>query len=299
MLAWASNARMVKDNMDTTLYQAILRRRSVRRYDKSPLDTDTLQRVKDLVGSVKPLTPGNQWQVRYQDDLAREDLSALLGAYGAILTPPHVLVPYLLGEHHPLTDLGYRAERLAVGLTALGLGSCFVGTLSREPQLRERLDLPPGAQIGALLVYGRETTSGVGKGVNRAFRTLVGAAAKLSMDRLCFLETFDQPGAPPEAFLPLVEAGRHAPSADNAQPWRFLWRAGALHVFVNRRNLRYGPEAYQAYRLYDGGICLGNIALALEALGMAGEWQLYAPDAADAPPHPASLEPLARLVLAV
>jgi nitroreductase len=243
------------------------------------------------------LVPGNQWQVLSRDDLARADMASLLGAYGIILTPPHALVPYLLGAHHILADLGYRAEQLAVRLTMLGLGSCFVGTLPREAKLREQLGLPSGAHIGALLVYGREAGSSTGRGFNRAVRLVAGAASKLPLARMCYRESFDQPGAPPDDIAPLLEAGRRAPSAVNAQPWRFLWHAGALHVYVTRRNRRYGPAVYQDYRFYDGGICLANIALALEALDMQGAWQMYAPDAPEAPAHPDDLEPLARLDL--
>jgi nitroreductase len=284
--------------MDSALYQAILSRRSVRRYDQARLDGDTLAQVGSLVAGVKPLVAGNQWQVSSRDDLARADMAGLLGAYGIILTPPHAFVPYLLGRRHPLADLGYRAEQLAVRLMTLGLGSCFVGTLPREAALRQQLGLPAEAQVGALLVYGREACSRTGRGVNQAVRLLAGAAAKLPLARLCYRESFEQPGAPPEHIAPLLEAGRRAPSAVNAQPWRFLWHAGAVHVFVTRRNRRYGPAIYQDYRFYDGGICLANIALALEALDMQGAWRMYAPDAPEAPAHPDELEPLARLDLA-
>ena len=217
--------------MDDPLYRAILQRRSVRRYDKSPLDADTLQRVRDLVAATKPLVPENPWQVLYQDDLAREDWSALFGAYGGILTPPHVLGALLVGQRHPLTDLGYRAEQLAVGLTALGLGSCFVGTFTREARLRERLGLPQDAQIGALLVYGRATTSLAGKGVNSAMRALAGAANKLSLERLCFLESFDQPrGASRPRCCRWWKRGAARPRRSTPSPGAFCGARGAAPI---------------------------------------------------------------------
>ncbi len=283
--------------MEGVSYETIVQRRSVRRYERTPLEAEVLQRVRDLVAAIQPLVAENVWRVRYADELAREDLSALLGAYGGILTPPHALVPYLVGERQPLVDLGYRAEQLAVGLQALGLASCFVGTLTREAPLLARLQLPAGAQIGALLVYGRESRSRLGQGVNRAMRAFAGATNKLPLQQLCYLESFERPGSPPEGMLPLLEAGRRAPSAVNAQPWRFLWREDVLHLFVQRHNARYGAGAGQAYRYYDGGLCMANVMLALEARGMAGVWRLYGHDGVDAPPHPQALEPLAALEL--
>ena len=51
------------------------------------------------------------------------------------------------------------------------------------------------------------------------------------------------------------------------------------------------------YRLYDGGICMSNVALALEALGWEGQWQMLDGDEDDLPEHPPDLQPLAVLDL--
>ncbi|NLG27877.1 MAG: hypothetical protein GX557_08185 [Chloroflexi bacterium] len=280
--------------MDEVLYRAILERRSVRRYDSVSLEVGLLARVRALADTVQPLVQTNTWRVLYTDELAREDLAILLGAYGRLLSAPHALVPHLLDGRDALIDLGYRAEQLAVGLALLGLGSCYVGTLAHEGALRARLNLASGATVGALLLYGREATDWPGRALNRTLRGSVGATNKRPVDKLCYVDSFARAGLPPDELLPLLEAARSAPSASNAQPWRFLWRQGVLHLYVTRRNLRYGLGPTQNYRLYDGGICMANVALALRAMGRAGKWQLHT-DAA--PMHPDTLEPLAYLVL--
>jgi hypothetical protein len=58
-------------------------------------------------------------------------------------------------------------------------------------------------------------------------------------------------------------------------------------------------EANADYRLYDGGICLANISLALEAQGQEVRWQLLADGQEGVPDHPDALQPLAKLDLAV
>ena len=141
--------------------------------------------------------------------------------------------------------------------------------------------------MGALLLYGREATDWPGRALNRTLRGSVGATNKRPVDKLCCVDSFARAGLPPDELLPLLEAARSAPSASNAQPWRFLWRQGVLHLYVTRRNLRYGLGPTQNYRLYDGGICMANVALALRAMGRAGKWQLHT-DAA--PMHPDTLE---------
>jgi nitroreductase len=241
--------------------------------------------------------PSNRFEVLVRDVTPGEDLVETLGAYGRIVSPPHYLVPYTIGDVCPLTDLGFRVEQIAVRLAGTGIGSCYVGSLGRENLVRKRFGLPATARVGAFLAFGYPATSVKGRAFNATVRRFAGATNKLPADRIFFDRSFDNPTAPPVELAPLVEAARSAPSAANAQPWRLLWRDSVLYLFVQRVNRRYGTELNADYRLYDGGICMGNVALALEALGMAGRWRLREDVAPDSPGHPTSLQLLAELSL--
>lgn len=280
---------------ESHLYQAILARRSVRRYDRTPLKEAKLAQVQEIVSGVKPLVPDNRFEVLMHNVSAVEDLVATLGGYGRIVSPPHYLVPYLIGTAHPLEDLGYRTEQIAVRLTRLGVGSCFIGSLSREAAVRGRFSLPKEARVGAFLVFGLPSRALGNRAVDAMMRAAVGAANKLSTERLFFRDTFETPTKPPPELAPLIEAARHAPSAVNAQPWRFLWHGEHLHLFVKGHNPKYGRGATAYYRLFDGGICMANASLALDALGMKGLWTMYEGTEPDIPPHPHQLQPMARL----
>jgi nitroreductase len=279
------------------LYEAILARRSVRRYEKRPLDEATLAQVREIISSVKPLIPENQFEVLVRDEVMGEDLATVLGGYGRFYTPPHSLAPHMLGEQHVLEGLGYRTEQIAVRLAALGIGSCYIGALRREEEVRLRFGLPNGARIGAFLVFGRPATAAGGRTFNTLMRRGLGGHKRLPVERIFFRDTFDNPAAPPSAISPLIEAARAAPSGVNAQPWRFLWRDGRLYLFVTRNNPKYTIAGSQEYRLHDGGICMANVTLALEALGMEGQWVMYQGIEPDIPDHPADLHPLATLVM--
>lgn len=280
------------------LYQTILARRSVRRYDRTPLDEPTVAQVRAIVAGVRPLVPSNQFHAVLRELPPGADPVRELGGYGRVVNPPHYLVPYVVGERHALTDLGCRAEQIAVRLAAMGIGSCFIGCLGREEAVRARFGLPEGARIAALLTFGRPSSAAGGRTVNSLMRAAVGAGKKRPIPSIFFSETFDHPALPPQPIAQLIEAARHAPSAVNAQPWRFLWHGGQLHLFVKRHNLSYGPGPSAQYNLHDGGLCMGNVLLALEALGMEGHWVLYEGHEREIPPHPARLVPLARLCLA-
>jgi nitroreductase len=277
------------------LYQAILARRSVRRYAGERLDAGTLAQVEGIVDQVRPLVPENRFDALLRDVYPGEDLVRALGAYGLIVSPPHYLVPYAVGEAHVLTDLGYRVQQIAVRLVRLNIGSCYVGSVRREEQVRTRFGLPQEARIGAFLTFGYPATALGGRAFNALMRSAVGATNKLPANRIFHRDTFDQPAIPPGDLGPLIEAARHAPSASNTQPWRFLWRDETLYLFVRRRNMRYAYGLGAEYRLYDGGICMANVTLAMETRHVAGQWHLLDGTEPDLPDHPAELEPLARI----
>jgi len=286
---------MSKASLD--LYQATLARQSVRRYEREPLDEPTLSQVQQLVSAVEPLVPENDFRATMRDAPPGTNLIRDLGGYGRVVNPPHYLVPYVLGQEHALEDAGYRVEQISVRLAAMGLGSCFIGALTREDEVRARFSLPEAARIGAFLVFGRPSTSLAGRATNRLLRSVAGASRKLGANDVFFEGSFERRATPPTQLAPLLEAARHAPSAVNAQPWRFLWDEGGLFVFVTKDNIRYGRGLHQQYRLHDGGAAMANIALAMEALNLSGRWELVEETGPHLLEHPSNLQPLARLVM--
>jgi hypothetical protein len=286
----------MKMNNQPDLLRAILNRRSVRRYDRTALDAGMLNQVHHLIGSVEPLIPENHFAVRHHDGmLIDKDFISSMGAYGYIVTPPHALAPYIIGNHFPLVDLGYRVEQLVIYLTSLGIGTCYIGTLYREEANRTRLHLPADSHCGALLVFGYPASSSTGRALNSLMRSVPRGNSRLPMDQIFYQGSFDHPTHPPEGLIQILEAARHSPSAVNAQPWRFLWHEGNLYLFVKKYNPKYGHGPGQAYRYYDGGICLANIKIAQDILDLKGEWILHDIEN-EVPDYPHTLEPLAKLV---
>jgi nitroreductase len=290
------------------LYEAILARRSVRRYEQRSLGAEARAQVKEAVAAVRPLVDENGFAVLYHDVAPGEDLVQALGAYGRIVTPPHYLVPYLLPEQsHPggllsLTDLGFRVQQIAVRLAQAGIGSCFVGCLPREGAAQVRFRLPKGARVGAALIYGYPATGRGNRLIDATMRRGVGAARKLAPERIFYDGAFERASLPPPDLAPLIEAARAAPSADNAQPWRFLWVEDRLWLYVLKQSWRYRVAGTQDYRWYDGGLCMANVSLALEALGRERRWSPLGRQGTDGqdvavPPCPDELEPLALLEL--
>lgn len=280
------------------LYQAILNRHSVRRYRPEPLDRTFLDMVDDIVARARPLIPDNHIRTMRRDVITGEDLIAAMGGYGRILTPPHYLVASAVGRQAPLTDLGYRLEQVAIQLVQVGISVCFIGSLGREKNVRVRFRLNPRARIGAFLIFGRPAVSPTDRDINAAIRRARGEESRLDAASIFYKGTFDRQTKPPKSLSRLVEAARLAPSANNAQPWRLLWRDNVLYLFVQKFNKRYGNQpVVQDYRYFDAGTCMANVTMAMEDSDFFGAWQLLEPRQPDIPEHPPAFEPLARLVL--
>jgi nitroreductase len=260
------------------------------------LDDSILEQIEQLIQNTRPLSPENTFHALFRDGmLIDQEFITSMGAYGYIVTPPHAMAPYLIGDRFPLIDLGFRVEQIVIQLTRMGIGSCYIGTLSREAAVRNRIGLPHNSRCGALLVFGYPTGTIPGRALNAIFRSVPRGNSRLPVSQIFFDGSFENPSDPPEPLLPILTAARFAPSAVNAQPWRFLWVEPMLYLFVTRLNRKYGRGASQDYRLYDGGICMANVSMALEVLGIQADWDLLYTGMNAFPPHPADLEPLARL----
>lgn len=279
------------------LYQAMINWRSVRRYKQQPLPERMLDKIQAETREVESLVPPNRFMAPLRDVVTGDDLVAALGAYGRILSPPHFMVPHIMGETHLLTDLAYRTQQVVVKMASRGIGSCYIGSLGRETTLRARLVLRRQARIGAVVIFGYPAKALTGRAINTAMRRAMGSNQRKPLDELFFENNFRRPKAPPESLKPLLEAGRRAPSALNVQPCRFLRRRKTLYLFVNTENAKYGKDVKQNYRLFDAGICMANISLALRAMSVPAQWTLLDGPNHQAPKHPETLEPIASLEL--
>jgi len=277
-----------------SLATAIRVRCSVRRYDRRDPSPEVLSRIDQRILTLEGL-PGQGVFSASVRPITADDL-AVVGPYGRLFNAPYGVVPCMAGGERPLVALGYRLERLALDLTQMGLGSCFIGAIHSEGRVRRRFGLPEDARVGALLIFGYSSPKRVGSALNRLVRRAAGAESRLAVEQIYHELSWGQPATTPADLAFVVEAARLAPSARNAQPWRLLHRGDVVHLYVTRLNRRYGTGLALEYRLFDGGICMANMSAALEATGRRGCWSF---DTADQPLETEELEYMATLTLDV
>src|SRR5689334_3439847 len=69
----------------------------------------------------------------------------------------------------------------------------------------------------------------------------------------------------------LVAAGRQAPSADNSQPWRFVWDGERLSLRLDAVRAQQGLGSDHPANLMAIGAVIENLAQAAEAIGLPSE----------------------------
>ena len=275
----------------------IKNRISVRRYAKKEITPDLLEEIQSWNEKVFVLEQNNTYELKIVKSESGQDLGKVMGAYGRITNPPVYLIPFLSGKKYLLTDCGYRTQQLVIRLSAKGLGTCYLGAITRQDTAREVFDLPAGATLAAFLIFGYPAEHFGGQLVNNFMHHITGANRKLPAEEIFYQEDFRQPQKPPQELSEIIEAARLSPSAVNAQPWRFLWKEGNLYLYLKNFNSKYAQGEAQNYRYYDGGICMGNISMALTSKDIPFSWVMAGETDPDFPACPQELEPLARLTM--
>jgi nitroreductase len=287
--------QILPNNSD--IYPFILSRRSIRKYDQRQMSPADLARIKIILDNTKSLIPDNKFEVILKNITKGEDLVEILGAYGRFITPPYYLVPYTLASKNSIVDLGYHSEQIAIQLWAKGIGSCFIGCLSRQKKVRELFLLPADAQIAAFLVFGYPGEGfGIGT-ITEVAKSIMGIRARKPFEEIFFQDSFDHPAKPVGLWQKIIEAARMAPSAINAQPWRFLLRNEELYLFTLQNNRKYVLPENQDYCLHDSGLCMANIDLALTSFDQKFEWKLLNGKLDFETHFPEQLFPLAKLII--
>lgn len=244
---------------------AIQRRFSLRSYADRPVEPDLLKRLLALSSTADHLTdvPPRVALVS-GTERTRQLLTYMIGSYGLVQNPPHLLVGVLPAESDAARlDLGYVLEQVVLEATRLGLGTCWVTGSYDAQRAGDAVGLAAGEVAAAVCALGYPDEGRRGRFHSRTVRWLARGHTRKPLTEIVFAEQWGQPWSPDGIDPTLVSALEHArlaPSAANRQPWRFILGSGRVVLAL----VRPAP--------IDGGIVMAHLALACAALGRAGRW---------------------------
>ncbi len=255
-------------------------RTSVRAYAPTTLDDATRAALNRLMQQCSRGPLGNP--VRYALlDLDEEDRreARQFGTYGFIRGARVYILCAIEDRPGAREDLGHCMERVILGATGLGLGTCWMGGTFKRGRFARRMGLSEGEFLPVISPVGHPRKKRTL--VERAIRVGAGSDRRKPFEQLFFIGEAMRPAAPADAgdLGPCLEAVRLGPSASNKQPWRVVLEddARAAHFFLRRT---------RGYERMFGGINLQNIdigiamchhELAAQELGLAGAWDMSPP----------------------
>lgn len=213
------------------LYEAIFRRRSVRKYDMTPLSATTLAEVQEFARQAKPLDERVKYKLTY---LGATDVRNLLP-----IKAPHYLCLYSEQQDGYLLNAGFVLQQVDLYLSAQGLGSCWLGMAKPSKQVPQQED---GLEFVIMLAFGQSSEP--------VHRDSPADFKRHGLSAITSIAGADE----------LLEPVRLAPSASNTQAWFF---SGTVDdIVVSRRKLNVIQSSlYGKMNQIDIGIALCHLHL--------------------------------------
>ena len=213
------------------LYSEIFKRKSIRRFQPTPLDETTLANLTNTFNQIKPLNKDIKTELKILPENTVKGLFAVKA--------PHYLAIYSEEKEDYLTNAGYMLQQLDLHLSANGLGSCWLGVAkpSKEKSVYS------GLKFVITLAFG--------KPAEKLHRDKVGEFKRLPLDQIRDAVGMDD----------LLEPARLAPSANNSQRWFFTGGEGKINVYMGNSLLQ------NRWSLIDAGIAICHIWIAAQHHG--------------------------------
>lgn len=233
----------------------IERRKSVRQFQPH-VEESKLAQVGGICNNLSLL---NQQPLKLKLTPGREIqplIRGFLGSYGRVLAPWYIVAIAPLNKES-LLNLGYAGEKTILEMTALGLGTCWIGGLFDKKHLNKKMELGVEEGVRALIAWGKPSIESWGKIIKGAG----GLGRRMSPEKIA---SFDNDIGWP--WRVVLEAVRWAPSAVNRQPWRLWFTRRAIHIYSVNHSLTKG------YTPTDIGIALSHIDLACMQMDIKGSF---------------------------
>lgn len=251
----------------------VFERKSIRHYLPSKLDKKIIQGLQFLKNRVEVLEKENTLQINFHDYSHTDVASQALGSFGKIISAPHFFVPFMAGKEYTLPDLGYRTQQIILEMWRSGIGSCYIGCAHRQKKVSELLKLPSDATVIACVVFGIADKNQTEKFYRKISQVFVRSNSRLDVKDVFLNGSGVYFNDLDETIKKIINAGRFAPSAVNAQPWRFLIKDDYFYIFAKLNQIGKINDQKNAYCLHDTGICMANMSVMAKELGYYLQWK--------------------------
>lgn len=212
------------------LYEAIIRRKSVRKFEDRAIPREVLSDILEYAKSVEPLD--NSIKINIE----------IVECGKKMFSAPYYIVIFSDEKEGYGMNAGYVMQHIIMYLTSMGLGSCYqvmTGAVAKRDAVGRK------KVVAAAFGYADE----------EPLRDPL-QSSRMTQRELCISK--EEPSA---NIYKLIEAVRMAPSSLNCQPWRMVVYKHHMHIFVKKSKLHMN----QLLNYINIGIALANIDMASDS----------------------------------
>ena len=217
-------------------YPTIFKRKSIRKFDLTPLDDDTLNEIQDYLNSLQPLHEDIQIEFKI---LPPEMVKRRM-----MREAPHYLAAFSEVKDGYLSNVGFMLQQMDLFFSANGLASCWQGIPTLKKEALE------GSSLEYIIMIP------FGNSPEPVHRTSISQFKRKSLSDITDIKGVDN----------ILEAARLAPSAGNGQPWFFTGDENLIHAYAIKPGFVRGLLT-KKYPPIDVGISLYHLKLAAEHFG--------------------------------
>ena len=223
-----------------TSYEAIFRRRSIRKYKNDEISPTMLEKIERFGEDAVGIRP----DIRVKWKIFRKEDHQLKGLF-------RVDAPYYVALYSEICEdyrknAGCLMEQLSLYLFTKGIGSCYQGGAKLKTDIEKDLAFGHPAEP-----------------LERSYEDF----RRIELKKLVTIR-----GAFGKVQRKLLEAARLAPSAMNRQPWRFVSSEDRIHLFVKKPG-KIGYQMQQDFNLFDAGVALSHMLVTAEEQWFDLEYQ--------------------------
>lgn len=252
----------------------IQRRRSVRTYRNEQISDNTYDRVTNILQEAcKERTPFDGNVRLYLIKNLTSGHKAKFGTYGFIKDPQAFIAGVCKNNRNQLVNAGYVMEKTLLGMTGIGLATCWLGGTFKRKNFTKEITLNDGEIIPGVISIGYENRMNMKEKLIRRFST---GDRRYPLETMIFRNDFNKPVAKETTglFAEPFDAVRMAPSASNKQPWRLIITENDTLVrFYLKKTPDYTGNFFGFEMQYiDIGIAVCHFSLVCEEKGIRGRF---------------------------
>lgn len=250
--------------MENSVKNIICNRKSVRTYNKIPLQTEDRKKLEEYMKSLQnPFGIPVEFRIL---DAKKEGVSSpvVLGAD----TYVGAKVPRIPNSE---IAFGYDFEQLVLYAHSLGIGTVWLAATIDRPAFEKAMEVKDNEVMPAVTPIGYPASK---RSVRESLmRKALKADERFPFETLFFKNSFSEPMAQDDAepFKEALEMVRLAPSAGNKQPWRVIICGNTAH-FYEKKTKSLSQNALGDIQKVDIGIALLHFALMIEEAGISGSF---------------------------